>query len=557
MPLGKSRQMPPSIKQRSLLLRVFIWLVVTAALATVAAVVLEWFQFASSQPDELLDRRAWRIAALLTLNLFLTILIATACAFYFWLRLSQSLPDLQGWHLQSPESEFRAKHAKRNYDWDDYLAQEEQIFKELDAYMTDSWSLQTQGAYNRFNKDSICNPTSILDHNWNRSRVLEHDNPVGGVLLVHGLSDSPYSLRRLGERLHSEGYTVIWLRVPGHGTTPHALAEVCWDDWTEAVKIAVRGLRSKLPDNLPLFLAGYSNGGALSVHYTLSALDDETLPKVAAIVLISPMIGINPLAKITRLSTAVGLVSRNEKTNWSHIYAEIDPFKYSSWPMNANSQAWSTTQGVEKKLAALQKAGRMHEMPPILAMQSAVDSTVSVPRLITAVFSRLQSEQSELFLFDINRVDNLSNLVNFSFEKNVLPSLQQGNRPYRLSVLRNGEETSEQMVLETHSNNQTHEKPVQECWPDGFISLSHVAIPIAPDDPVYGDAAHTAGLSLGCISMRAEPSALMIPSTLFVRCRHNPFYGLMENHILDWMTSNHSTANTLKHATREPDLTSQ
>ena len=119
------------------------------------------------------------------------------------------------------------------------------------------------------------------------------------MLLVHGLSDSPYSLRRLGERLHSEGYTVIWLRVPGHGTTPHALAEVCWDDWTEAVKIAVRGLRSKLPDNLPLFLAGYSNGGALSVHYTLSALDDETLPKVAAIVLISPMIGINPLAKIT------------------------------------------------------------------------------------------------------------------------------------------------------------------------------------------------------------------------------------------------------------------
>jgi len=548
--------MPTSVKQRSLLLRAFLWLVVTIALATVAAIAFEWFQLASSQPDELQDWRALRIAALLLLNLLLTTLIATAFALYFWLQLSQSLPDLQGWHRHSPKSEFRAKHATGDYNLDDYLEQEEQVFRELDTYITTSWSLENGDAYNRFNKDSICDPASILNHNWNRSRVLECENPIGGVLLIHGLSDSPYSLRQLGERLHSEGYTVIWLRVPGHGTTPHGLAEVSWNDWISAVKIAAKGLRDRLPEHAPLFLAGYSNGGALSVHYTLSALDDETLPNVQAIVLISPMIGINPLAKITRLSNAVALVSRNEKTNWSHIYAEIDPFKYSSWPMNANSQAWSITQSVEKKIAALEKAGRMKEMPPILAMQSAVDSTVSVPRLITAVFSRLQSEQSELFLFDINRVDNLSNLVNFSFEKNVLPSLQQGNRPYRLSVLRNQEKTSDQMVLKIHSQGQTQEKPVNECWPDGFISLSHVALPIAPDDPVYGDAANTARLSLGCISMRAEPSALMIPSSLFVRCRHNPFYGLMENHILDWLESNHATANTIKRAAREPDLTS-
>ena len=61
--------MPTSVKQRSLLLRAFLWLVVTIALATVAAIVLEWFQLASSQPDELQDSRALRIAALLLLNL--------------------------------------------------------------------------------------------------------------------------------------------------------------------------------------------------------------------------------------------------------------------------------------------------------------------------------------------------------------------------------------------------------------------------------------------------------------------------------------------------------
>ena len=535
--------MPPSVKQRSLLLRAVVWLVFTAALVSVGAVIFEWIQLASSRSDDQLDWRALRIAVLLLLNLCLTVLVASAFALYFWLRLSQSLPELQGWHLQSPESEFCAKHATNDYVFDDYLAQEERIFQELEALITDSWTSQNSGAYNRFNKDSICDPASLLDHNWNRSRVLECDNPIGGVLLVHGLSDSPYSLRRLGERLHAEGYTVIWLRVPGHGTNPHALATICWDDWTAAVKVAVKGLRSKLSNGLPLFLAGYSNGGALSLHYAVSALDDDTLPSVDAIVLLSPMIGINPLAKITRLTNAVGLVSRNEKTKWSHIYAEIDPFKYSSWPMNANAQAWDATQGVEKKLAVLQKAGRMNEMPPILAMQSAVDSTVSVPRLITALFARLQSETSELFLFDINRVDNLSNLVNFSFEKTILPALQQADRPYRLSVVRNAENNPEQMVLKTCTRGQWRVQPIQECWPDGVISLSHVALPIAPDDPVYGDESHTAGLSLGSIRMRAEPSALMIPSTLFVRCRQNPFYQLMENHVIEWVNTNHPSRN--------------
>lgn len=536
--------MLPSVKQRSFFLRAIVWLVITATLGTVFAVAFEWFQLASSQAEEELDWRVLRIPALLLVNLCLTILIATAVAFYFWLRLSKSLPELQGWHLQSPRSEFRAKHATRNYDFDNYLAQEDQVFEELDSYITGDWATQTAGTYNRFDQESICNPASILEHNWNRSRVLIHDNPIGGVLLVHGLSDSPYSLRRIGERLHSEGYTVIWLRVPGHGTNPRALAEVCWEDWTAAVKVAVKGLRSKLPDDLPMFLAGYSNGAALSVHYTLSALDDESLPPVKAIVLFSPMIGINPLAKITHLSNAVGLISRNEKTKWSHIHAEIDPFKYSSWPMNANSQAWSTTQGVEKKLAALQKAGRMNEIPPILALQSAVDSTVSVPRLITALFARLQSENNELFLFDINRVDNLSNLVNFSFEKSILPALQQNDHAYRLSVIRNAADTHDQMVLKTRTKGTWHEQPIHDRWPDGVISLSHVAVPISPDDPVYGDAANTNGLSLGCISMRAEPSALMIPSSLFVRCRQNPFYTLMENHVVTWLSNTTSTKNT-------------
>jgi len=61
--------------------------------------------------------------------------------------------------------------------------------------------------------------------NWNRSFVLPQEEPALGVLLLHGLSDSPYSLKALGERLNGQGAMVLGLRIPGHGTAPSGLVE--------------------------------------------------------------------------------------------------------------------------------------------------------------------------------------------------------------------------------------------------------------------------------------------------------------------------------------------
>ena len=137
------------------------------------------------------------------------------------------------------------------------------VFDELDAFIAGPWADDKHGDYSRYHADSVCNPDTIVDRNWNRSHVLKADNPVGGVLLMHGLSDAPYSLRTYGQRLHAEGYTVVWLRVPGHGTSPSALANIAWQDWIAAVQVAMQGLRDLLPADCPLILAGYSNGAAL------------------------------------------------------------------------------------------------------------------------------------------------------------------------------------------------------------------------------------------------------------------------------------------------------
>jgi esterase/lipase len=527
-------------------LRLAFWALVLCSILAIVLLVMEWDQFVHTLPGGGGNFQAVRIVILVFVNFLFTIVLVTIGLLYLWVRLAKSLPELHGWHLQRPKSEFTASDATDNYTFDDYLKQEEKVFDELHALITGPWTTQQPGAYSRYHQDSVCNPATIVDRNWNRSHVLEAAEPAGGVLLLHGLSDSAYSLRALGQRLHKEGYTVIWMRIPGHGTCPGALANVSCRDWSAAVRVAMKGLRDRLPEDCPLFIAGYSNGGALSVHYALSAVKDKTLPQLKGLLLFSPMLGINPMARITRLYHTVALVSRNLKAQWSNIDAEVDPFKYSSWPMNASVQAWSMTQEVERQLAQIEKSGRMQEFPPVVAMQSIVDSTVVVPKLITTLFDRLRSKSSELFLFDINRVDKLGNLLNRSFEQKLIPRLKRTDLPYRLTILKNIQADSHQVAAHTRDGKSWTETATGMSWPQETISLSHIAVPIPPEDPVYGTREATAdtGLSLGTVSMRAEPSALLISNSLFVRCRHNPFYGHMENHIVQWLSNNNPSPNS-------------
>jgi hypothetical protein len=126
----------------------------------------------------------------------------------------------------------------------------------------------------------------------------------------------------------------------------------------------------------------------------------------------------------------------------------------------------------------------------------------------------------------------------------VLPKLQRTDRPFRLTVLGNVRPNSEELSLKIRDDGVWTEQPLNMSWPNGMVSLSHVAVPIPPDDPVYGDGANTGGLSLGTLSMRAEPSALMIPSSLFVRCRQNPFYDFMEDRVVNWLAENLESSKT-------------
>src|SRR5688500_9902352 len=65
------------------------------------------------------------------------------------------------------------------------------------------------------------------------------------ALLVHGLTDSPYSMRALADTLLAQGYYVVVLRLPGHGTIPSGLVNVGWEDWYESVVLAAKHAASR------------------------------------------------------------------------------------------------------------------------------------------------------------------------------------------------------------------------------------------------------------------------------------------------------------------------
>ncbi len=133
---------------------------------------------------------------------------------------------------------------------------------------------------------------------WNRSYVLEPaGRPLGAVVFLHGLTDSPYSLRHLARRYRDLGFVAVAPRMPAHGTVPAALTEVEWEDWSEATRLAVREARRRAGPGVPLHIVGFSNGGALAMKYALDAIGDERLEQADRVVLIAPMIGITSFAR--------------------------------------------------------------------------------------------------------------------------------------------------------------------------------------------------------------------------------------------------------------------
>src|SRR3712207_6381224 len=84
-----------------------------------------------------------------------------------------------------------------------------------------------------------------------------------GVLLCHGFTGSPRSMRPWGEYLGAAGLTVALPRLPGHGTTWQELGRTRWEDWYAEVDRELADLRRRCAS---VFVMGLSMGGTLALR---------------------------------------------------------------------------------------------------------------------------------------------------------------------------------------------------------------------------------------------------------------------------------------------------
>ena len=470
----------------------------------------------------------------------LALIICLAIALGFTLYAVSALPKLEPWHTERLHEEFNAiLHSK--FDFNAYLQQEEKLFAEMREEIA-SWKANNEAyEFSRFNPKSPVN--RLVDGApYNRTFRLIPAKPRGHALLMHGLTDSPYSMKAMAESLYAKGMAVTVLRLPGHGTLPSMLTEMDNRDWNAAVRIAARDIAARTPTGQPFYIGGYSTGGTLALHYTLDALEDNTLRRPDRVLLMSPAIELTPVANLARIIDFFSIVPIPvlEKVRWQEIIAEYDPYKFNSFPVNASRQVNQATKALQGALNKASESGRIAQMPPVIAWQSVVDSTVGALGATDTLFAKLKGQEHRLILFDVNRQQALGS-VQRPGARALIDRVSTTNRTYTLDIVSNAVSESTRISVQRLAPDGTQTLRETELdWPHNLVSLGHVALPFPPNDPAYGflpGSGHNGIPSIGSWLLRGESGATTISLGALTRLRSNPFWPLIDQDIHQLVTA--------------------
>jgi carboxylesterase len=165
-----------------------------------------------------------------------------------------------------------------------------------------------------------------------------HSGGNTGVLLCHGFTGSPATLRPWAEHLAAAGLSVSVPRLPGHGTTWQDMAHTRWEDWYAELDRAYEELRGRADE---VFLMGLSIGACLALR--MAELRGDA---VAGLVIVNPSLA--PDTKLFLLAPALKLVVPSLKGIGSDIKKEgVQELSYDRVPVRAAAtlpKLWKLTQ---------------------------------------------------------------------------------------------------------------------------------------------------------------------------------------------------------------------
>ena len=437
---------------------------------------------------------------------------------------------LHRWHTYVPR-ELSAKEID-GADWQSYLSAENDLFDRVRREVSERLPPEDRVPVNRYFEGSPVYPAHFA-HDWNRSFVLEPEGkPVGAVVLLHGLTDAPYSQRHIAQAYRDRGFVAVVIRLPAHGTVPGALTDVEWEDWVAATRLAVREARRRIDGSAPLHLVGYSNGGALALQYALDAIEDETLLRPARVVLISPMIGITRFARFAGLAGLPAILPAFAESAWLSVLPEFNPFKYNSFPVNGARQSYRLTRVLQDQVARYARTGQLASLPPILTFQSVMDFTVSTSAIVSALYAHLPANGSELVLFDVNRTVKFGPLLRPTVDTTLTRIL-----PARAPGL--SHDRSHQRLGRRRRHDRAHDRGRRRTAETRRLGIAYPArctrfptsrCPSRSSDALYGlhpDDDESFGISLGTLAPRGERNVLVMSLDGLLRATSNPFFPYM------------------------------
>lgn len=237
-----------------------------------------------------------------------------------------------------------------------------------------------------------------------------------GILLIHGLTDSPFVFHDLAAHFYQQGFNVRTLLIPGHGTAASDLIDVELQQWQQAASYAIE---RAMIDFDQVYLGGFSTGGALILDYLMThRLADN---KVKGVFLWSPASKAkSDFAWLAKYVDYIPFV------DWLAKEADIDFAKYESFPFNAAAQVNTLMERIVGESADPQ---RIRADIPLFVVASEHDQTIATEAtlaLIQAWHDPIIKKHTDLdtiiYYGDPNRVNaNLPSSVNI-----IVPSCTKG-----------------------------------------------------------------------------------------------------------------------------------
>lgn len=246
-----------------------------------------------------------------------------------------------------------------------------------------------------------------------------------GILLIHGLSDSPYLVRAIGEHFQSRCFLVRSLLLPGHGTAPGDLLDIERKELIKAVDYGFGTIKNAAHD---VYIGGYSTGGALALY------EGFRHKQAKAIILFSPAIGFKSAFAGPALE-----IYQHVKRWLEGRRDDLDFAKYETFATNAAAQL-AKIMDMNRTLA--DDVGRLEA--PLFVALSYEDISVSANETIRFFRKYSASPESRMILY-------AKNPESLRFDDSRILIVKSQNLDERI------------------------------------LDFAHVSILIPPDDPHYGE----------------------------------------------------------------------